>query len=65
MKIGDTVTIYDDPITEKMAVGKARLQKHISNCGSIDGDILELWDVHFLDDDDSKSHYGRMVRQHN
>ena len=63
MNVGDIATIYDDPLTEKAAIGKAKLLKRISDCGYFKGDKIEMWRVRFLEDDGA-SHYSRLIRQH-
>ena len=44
MKKGDTVTIYQDPLTKKNVEGQARLLKFIKEAHE-----LEFWQVKFLD----------------
>ncbi len=48
MKVGQVVTIFDDPITRQRPEGKARLQKKTSIKG-IEG--LQYWFVKFMDDE--------------
>jgi hypothetical protein len=43
MKKGDTVTIYQDPLTKKNPEGKAKLIKFISESHD-----MEFWEVKFL-----------------
>lgn len=62
MKVGDIVTVYDDPLTETGYSNKARLLKYISNCGMFKGDEIEMWEVHYLDDDNEGS-YSRQIRK--
>ncbi len=45
--VGDTVEIYEDPISEKKPEGKAKL---ISLDIKDVGDGLEYWSVQFLED---------------
>lgn len=47
MKKGQTVTIYEDPITCQKAEGKARL---IELVRQDEGDGLTMWRVKFVDD---------------
>ena len=48
MKKGDTIIIYEDPLTQKIEEGKARLLSKIKS-GLNTGD-MEYWKVKFLSD---------------
>ena len=48
MRPGDTVTIYQDPVTQEYGEGEAKL---ISLYREDTGDGLEMWWVKFLGDD--------------
>ena len=52
MKVGDTVTVYEDPITELRPEGDVRLLELLTaNQGNFDGRVLQYWSVEFLDGD--------------
>ncbi len=61
MKVGDKVTIFDDPITEMKPEGKATLL----TCVDIDPGqpIMERWQVHF-DDDVDDCNVSRVIKRH-
>lgn len=44
------VVIYDDPVTRRRPIGRARLISRIRTLGVIDGRDLELWTVRFHGD---------------
>lgn len=50
MRIGDTVTIYEDPYTELKPEGKAKLVKCLDNRYWVDDTRYEIWTVKFLSD---------------
>jgi hypothetical protein len=52
MKAGDTVTVYEDPITELRPEGDVRLLKlQTASMGNFEGRVLQYWSVEFLDGD--------------
>jgi hypothetical protein len=53
MKQGETVTIYEDPITCQKSEGKAKLVRRIM----VDGD-LEYWEVESLGE-----HFRRWIKK--
>lgn len=54
MKKGDIVTIYEDPITEKIPEGKAVLLRPVNS-----DEDLEWWEVRFKGEDDT---YYRFIK---
>jgi len=65
MKKDDIVTIFNDPITEEVPMGKAKLLCLINGCGYVEGDKLEMWEVRYLGDNDGDETYQRLIRLHN
>jgi len=61
MKAGDTVMIYEDPLTERKSEGKALLVSRHSVDGPFNGRSLEHWKVRFINDDDKKRTFFRTV----
>lgn len=45
-KVGDRVTIYEDPFTQKKPEGEAKLLKHLPD---VSYGMLEIWEVEFPD----------------
>jgi hypothetical protein len=56
MKVGDVVTIYEDPLTEKKPEGKGKLQRLILD----DGD-RELWEIIFYPSGDNCNRWIKKV----
>lgn len=50
MKIGDTVTIFQDPYTELKPEGKAKLVKCLDDRYWVDDTKYEIWTVKFNSD---------------
>jgi len=59
MKVGDIVTIYEDPITCEHPEGKAKLISFVKNDIRHE-DELSLWYVQFPDD---LTEYQRWIKQ--
>lgn len=53
---GRTITIFKDPITQKEREGSAELLEKLG-----DAEGLEMWKVHFLNDDPGAT-YDRLVK---
>lgn len=52
LKEGDVVTIYEDPVTEQIPEGEAKLVYRLSSSYAYDlGRDMEQWVVQFLEDD--------------
>jgi hypothetical protein len=58
MKKGDTVTIYQDPLTKKNKEGQARLVRLIN-----DGGEFECWKVRFLGGDAGEPLVCRFIKK--
>ncbi len=54
MKVGDIVTVYEDPITRMKPEGKARLVEKIRGV-RLWFTPLERWKVRFLSDEDGEA----------
>lgn len=53
MKAGDTVTIYEDPITQQKPEGISTLVTHLDGP---DADGIEQWEVQFSDEEPGDLH---------
>jgi len=61
MEKGQIVTVFQDPITEGVPEGKAKLIKIVDDYGAAPDKELEYWEVAFLDDKYSET-YNRLIK---